>query len=97
MRARESCRNDVEPAEGEKITILSKAGRAEASKPLDIRRGATGFGVCPAGSQSCFGSVFPHCDLTPPFWHGDLQCFSVCRMHVVCFLILQGITIRRLL
>lgn len=34
MRARESCRNDAEPAQGEKFIILSKAGRAEASKPL---------------------------------------------------------------
>lgn len=33
----------------EKRAVINEAGRAEPSKPFDIRYGAAGFGVCPAG------------------------------------------------
>lgn len=54
----------------QKCTSGSQAGRAASSKPSDSRDGVTGLGVCPAGSESCFGLVIP------PFCSGNL--YSVC-------------------
>lgn len=43
-----------------------------------IRCAATGSGLCPAGFQSCFGSVSPHVDYFPPFWNGVAYSVTLC-------------------
>lgn len=56
-----------EPREGS--VVVSKAGRqGQLSKPFHIRHRA-GFGVCPAGFQSCFVPIFPYYASIPPFWN----------------------------
>lgn len=47
MFARESCMQGVEHPQREECVAAGKAGRAEPSKPFDIRHKVTGFGVCP--------------------------------------------------
>ena len=44
----------VEQDQDKNVTV----NRAE--EHFDIRHGVAEFGVCPAGSRSCFGPVFPH-------------------------------------
>jgi hypothetical protein len=70
ISAKESCTQEVEPAQGRKVCCRQQSWKAEAIYTLGIRHGATGFGVCLAGIWSCFGSVFPHCSLIRPFWNG---------------------------
>jgi hypothetical protein len=52
---------------------------------MDAGHGATGFNVCPAGFQSCFGPIFafsPH----PSLWNGMFKfCATVSWEYVTCF------------
>lgn len=57
-----------------------KAGRAEPSKPFDIRHKVTGFGVCPDRFRSSLGPYFLPLLLHLPF--GMV-------MHVLCHCILE--------
>ena len=59
----------------------------------------------PAGFQSCFGPVFPHCAFFPLFWNDNVYLVSLfvgsmtCVCLFVCFLILilQEARVKRLL
>ena len=53
-----------------KCAAVSKAELSWRSEEhLDIRHGDAEFGVCPAGFQSCFVPVFPHCAPLATFWN----------------------------
>lgn len=47
----------------------SKAGRYLSSLTPDM---SYRICVCTGGFWPCFGPVFPHCALNPPFWSSDL-------------------------
>lgn len=58
-------------------------------------RGASGFGVCPGGFQSCFGLILPCLDLISSFW----KLYYVTEYCLVwfCFLNFTGVLVIRLL
>lgn len=69
---------------------------SESAKHSHLSKGhsATIFGICPSGFQYCFGPVFPHYALVPPFGHGNVPLW--CWKYILCFLIFQGITVKKL-
>lgn len=80
MSARESCMQGVEQPQREECVAAGKAGRAEPSKPFDIRHKVTGFGVCPDRLRSSLGPYFFPLLLRLPF--GMV-------MHVLCHCMLD--------
>lgn len=66
MFARESMQG-VEQPQREECVIAGKAGRAEPSKPFDIRHKVTGSGVCPERFRSSLGPYFLPLLLCLPF------------------------------
>lgn len=67
MFARESCMQGVEHPQREECVTAGKAGRAEPSKPFDIRHKVTGFGVCPDRFRFSLGPYFLPLHLCLPF------------------------------
>jgi hypothetical protein len=65
----------VEPTQ--ECAAVIEAGRLELSKPFDITHRATGVGVCPAGVQSCFGSIFPHYVPFLPLLNGNVDAVTL--------------------
>lgn len=62
---------------GREIEVVgSKAREVELSIPFDIGHGATGFAICSAGFQSCYGLLFAHFWI---LWHSMafIICFSM--------------------
>lgn len=70
--------------------VVSKAGRAEPSKPFDNRRGPEGFGVCPAGFQPYVDPVFLHYAHLPPLWNVNVHSVPLC-VRSMQFPFLQGL------
>lgn len=65
-----------EPCEATQETDVfagSKAGRAEPSKSFDTGHRVGRFSIYSAELRSCFGPVFLHYALIPPFGNGDVH------------------------
>jgi hypothetical protein len=67
ISAKDCYTQEVESAQGELCVAVIKAGSTEPSKPFHLRHGVTEFELFPAGFQPCFGPVFHHYMLFPPF------------------------------
>ena len=84
----------------EQCVVVNKAERCCRSEEyFNIRHEDTEFRVCPAGFQSCCVSVFPHYALFPPFCNINTQSVPLSignTLSAFKFLILQGITVKRL-
>ena len=66
-----------------KYVSVKKAERKWRSEDgFDFRHGDKLFGVCPAGFQSCFGSVFPQ---YAPFLCCGMVMYNLCWMYVSWF------------
>lgn len=72
----------------------SKAGRTEPSQPLTSDMELhPGFKSSPSAFSLL---VIFHQAPIPPFWNGNIFCATVCENCVICLLILQAITFKRL-
>jgi len=77
------------------FVAVSKVERNWGTKEhSDTRHGETELGVCPAGFQSCLGSVFCH---YAPFLLFGMVMHSLCHCHLLFAFDFMGVTIKRLL
>lgn len=62
----------MERAQKKDIVAVKKDERSWRSEVhFDTRHGEVKFGVCLAGSWSCFGPVFSNCAPFPMIWNGN--------------------------
>lgn len=94
LSAKKSCMQDVKTAQERSVVRAVKAGRIEPFKSFDIRYEAIGFGSLPNFSIA-LGQYF----LTVPLLLFEMVIHILCHCILEaynCFLILQGVTVKRL-